>query len=389
VKDKYRILIIDDEEIVLESCTEILAGDDYQVATAANGTLGLEVVQEFQPDVVFVDLKMPGISGLEVLEKIHAFDPSIVTIVITGYATVSSAVEAMKEGAYDFLPKPFTPDEFRLVTHRGLEKRKLVLETIALRREKELLRENFAAIVSHELKSPLSAVQQNLFTLVAELSGQVTVDQERRLERLKSRIADLVDLIHTWLRVISVDIETIRGDFQPVSVASIISKAVESVQPYATRKGIEIVTSLREPLSLVYGHEGTLIEALVNIGNNAVKYSHMGSEISVKAQEEDGYITIAVSDTGVGIPKEDLPFIFDDFYKGKSGQTAESGSGLGLAICRRIIETHNGSISVESESGKGSTFVIRLPVYGEQSASPALTPSQPYVAASPQEGGIE
>ena len=121
--------------------------------------MGLDLIQEFHPDLVFVDLKMPGLSGLEVIEKIHEYDPTIVTIVITGYATVSSAVEAMKQGAYDFLPKPFTPDELRLIAQRGVEKRKLVLETIALRREKELLRENFAAIVSHELKSPLGAVQ--------------------------------------------------------------------------------------------------------------------------------------------------------------------------------------------------------------------------------------
>jgi DNA-binding NtrC family response regulator len=97
-------------------------GGDYELATAMDGTRGLKLVQEFQPDLVFVGLKMPGISGLEVLEQIHGTDPTIVTIVITAYATVSSAVEAMKQGAYDFLPKPFTPDEFRLITHRGLEK---------------------------------------------------------------------------------------------------------------------------------------------------------------------------------------------------------------------------------------------------------------------------
>jgi two-component system sensor histidine kinase/response regulator len=363
VKDKYKVLIIDDEEIVLDSCTEILAGGDCDTATAADGTLGVRRVQEFQPDLVFVDLKMPGISGIEVLEQIHSIDPTIVTIVITGYATVSSAVEAMKQGAYDFLPKPFTPDEFRLITHRGLEKRRLVLDTIALRREKELLRENFAAIVSHELKSPLGAVQQNLFTLVEELSDTVTEDQLRRLERMKSRIADLVDLIHTWLRSISVDIETIKENFEPVSVTSVISKAVESIEPHAVRKAVEVVPSLEEPLSPVFGDEGTLTEALVNLGNNAVKYSHMGSEVLIKAKEEDGYIVISVSDTGVGIPEEELPYIFDDFYRAKSGKEAAGGAGLGLAICRRIIETHDGSITVESELGKGSTFVIRLPAY--------------------------
>jgi len=361
MKDKYRILIIDDEEIVLDSCMEILAGGDYEVATASDGTRGLKRLQEFQPDLVFVDLKMPGLSGLQVLERIHDCDPTIVTIVITGYATVSSAVEAMKHGAYDFLPKPFTPDEFRLIAHRGLEKRQLVLDTIALRQEKELLRENFAAIVSHELKSPLGAVQQNLFTLVDELSGTVTEDQLRRLERMKSRINDLVELIHTWLRAISVDIETIKENFEPVSIPTVITKAVESIEPHAVRKAIEILTSVEEPLSPVFGDEGTLTEALVNIANNGVKYTHMGGRITIKAREEDKQIVISISDTGVGIPEADLPHIFDDFYRAKSGQALEGGCGLGLALCRRIVETHGGSISAESEPGKGSTFVIRLP----------------------------
>lgn len=147
-----KVLVIDDEEIVLDSCMQILSSGDYMIKTADNGLLGIQMVEEFQPDIIFVDLKMPGISGFEVIEKIQGIDPTIVTIVITGFATINSAVEAMQKGAFDFLPKPFTPDELRLITRRGIEKRKLVLETLALRREKELLREHFAAIVSHEPK---------------------------------------------------------------------------------------------------------------------------------------------------------------------------------------------------------------------------------------------
>ena len=143
-----RILLIDDEEIVRDSCTEILRDEPYEVATAADGAAGLERMRDFRPDLVVVDLKMPGLSGLEVLERIREADPTLVPIVITGYATVSSAVDAMKRGAYDFLPKPFTPEEFRLIVRRGAEKRALVLETQALRRERELLREHFAAIVA-------------------------------------------------------------------------------------------------------------------------------------------------------------------------------------------------------------------------------------------------
>ena len=143
-----KILIIDDEEIVLDSCERILAGRNYEIFTAPNGTVGLETLKNVHPDLIFVDLKMPGISGFDVLEGIQSIDPNIVCIVITGFATVSSAIEAMKKGAYDFLPKPFTPDELRLITKRGVDRRKLVLETIALRREKEMLRENFAAIIN-------------------------------------------------------------------------------------------------------------------------------------------------------------------------------------------------------------------------------------------------
>jgi len=321
----------------------------------------LKIVRESLPDVVFVDLKMPGVSGFEVIEKINLLDPTIVTIVITGYATVNSAVEAMKKGAYDFLPKPFTPEELRLITQRGLEKRRLVQETIALRREKEMLREHFAAIVSHELKSPLGAIQQNLFGLEAELSSKLTESQKTLFERMKCRIADLLKLIHTWLRVILVDIKKIKESFAPVTVTTLISKAVESIQPHATRKEVEILISYEEPLGLVDGDEGTLVAALVNIVSNAVKYSRLGGKVLIKAKQEENSILISVTDTGVGISEEDLPYIFGDFYAGKPGPAAERGSGLGLAITRRIVEAHNGSISVESEVGRGSAFAIRLP----------------------------
>lgn len=363
-----KILIIDDEEIVLDSCIQILASGNFDIRTAENGTLGVTLIEEFCPDLVFVDLKMPGISGFEVIEKIQEIDPTIVTIVITGFATISSAVEAMQKGAFDFLPKPFTPDELRLITQRGLEKRNLVLETIALRREKEMLREHFAAIVSHELKSPLAAVQQYLYGLSGELSSQMTEDQLRRFERIQTRIDDLMKLIHTWLRAISVDIESIKENFKPTSIPIVITKAVESIEPHAVRKDISIQTSIEDDLSYVDGDEGTLVEAVVNIVGNAVKYSPTGSHISITANSSENQVTIRIQDNGIGISKENLPFIFEDFYTIKSNQDVEKGSGVGLALTRRILEAHEGTISVESELGKGSTFELCLPVVKELSA---------------------
>jgi signal transduction histidine kinase len=364
-----KVLIIDDEEIVLDSCAEILSGPDYRMATATDGARGLAQVREFRPDVVVVDLKMPGLSGFEVLERLRAADPAAVAVVITGYATVSSAVEAMKQGAYDFLPKPFTPDEFRLIIRRSAEKRRLVLETAALKRERDALREHFAAVVSHELKAPLAAIQQNLFALEQALADLLTEPQRLRLERMKVRLGELIALITTWRRSVSADIECIREHFQPVAVATCIAKASEQVHPHAERKSVAIVSTIQEPLGHVAGDEGTLVEALVNVLDNAVKYSRPDTQIAVSAQATDDHIEIEVRDRGVGIATEDLPFIFDAFYRGRPADADARGTGLGLALTRRIVEAHGGSIGVESQLGQGSVFVITLPT---------LTPDQPH-----------
>ncbi len=380
-----RVLIIDDEEVVLDSCTQILQGRNYQLATASDGARGLELVEKLTPDIVFVDLKMPGIPGLDVLEKIREADPTIVTIVITGYATVGSAVDAMKRGAYDFLPKPFTPEELRLIAQRGLEKRKLVLETIALRREKELLKEHFAAIVSHELKSPLGAVQQNLYALIQELEGILSESQRDRMERMKGSLDALLKLIHTWLRLYTTDIEGLAQTFQPLSLSVVVGKAVENVRPHATRKDVEVQATVQEALPPVLGDEGTLVEALVNLLGNAVKFSRTGGRVHVSARREGNGVAITVADSGVGIAREDLPFIFEGFFVGKSRAGAERGSGLGLAITRRIIEAHHGVISVVSELGKGSTFLVRLPAIGP---APSGQPQEADHLVESREGGI-
>jgi two-component system, sensor histidine kinase and response regulator len=361
METKPKILIIDDEEVVLDSCTQILKGSSYQIATAPDGMKGLSLLHEYLPDLVFVDLKMPGLSGFEVLDKIHEFDQTIVIVVITGFATVSSAVDAMKKGAYDFLPKPFTPDEFRLITRRSIERRRLVLEAISLRREKELLREQFASIVSHELKAPLGAVQQNLFALEYELSNVVNESQKEKLERIKIRIDELLKLINSWLRVISVDINKLKESFTQIDVIIPIRNALESLETLAERKNIEVVTSFDTQLPRISGDASSLSEVFVNIIGNAIKYSPDGTKVSVKTERQRDAILVSVKDSGVGISPEDLPHIFEGFYRGKSGQ-ATAGHGIGLAVSRQIVDAHGGSIAVDSELGKGTTFVVSLPV---------------------------
>jgi signal transduction histidine kinase len=369
-EERRRLLLIDDEEVVLDSCLAILEGADYEVATATGGAEGLEKAGELSPDLIFVDLKMPGMSGMEVLEQLRSRDPTAVAIVFTGFATIESAVEAMKRGALDFLPKPFTPEEFRAMIRRGLEWRRLLLETTALRREREALRENFAAIVSHELRSPLGAVRQNLFVLIQELAPVISEDQKRRLERMSVRLDDLLGMINRWLRGFSVDFAGLQESFQPVSIEEPLAEAVESAGGEAVRKGVEIASTVG-PGAVVLGDRGALAEALLNVIGNAVKYSRSGGRVTVTVGRELAKVVVSVKDTGVGIPEADLPRVFDGFYRGQAAEGGPGGAGIGLAVARRIVEAHGGSIAAESEPGRGSTFVITLPALENPPAASA------------------
>lgn len=357
-----KILVIDDEEIVRESCIRILNNPEYIVKTAPNGADGLELLKTFLPDLVLVDLKMPGMSGFEVLEEIYAFDATIVTIVITGFATVNSAVEAMKKGTFDFIPKPFHPDELRLIVRRGLERRNLVLETISLRNEKEMLREHFAAIVSHELKSPLTAVQQNLYTLADDLEDIIDQPQRDMIKRLQERIKELMNLIKTWLRVISVDISKISEQFEKIDLVPLVENAIETVDRQAVRKDITINIDKGQENIVIEGDHGALTEAIINLLTNSIKYSQMGGTVEVKVSQDPSQAQISVMDNGVGIAEEDIRFIFTDFYRGKNLPEGERSSGLGLSITKRIIEAHQGLIEVQSKLGQGSIFTIQLPL---------------------------
>lgn len=361
MNNQEAILIIDDDAVVRDACVFILAKQHYKIQTAQDGITGLNLVEEFKPDLVFVDLKMPGISGMEVLERLQQIDATIIPVVITGYATIDTAVEAMKRGAFDFLPKPFSADELRLITKRSLEKRRLLLEAIALRREKEIIRENFTSIISHELRSPLFAVQQTLYAFLASLADELASGQKEILESIRGRVDGMLELIDTWVQMTSVDFGQLKEKFKPVDIPRLLSKTREMLKAKADSKNVQLVTHCPFSVEPISGDEETLLEVFLNIIGNAIKYSKADSCVSITIEDGDHELRISVSDTGVGIEKNEIPFIFDDFYRGKAQNSAEEiGSGLGLSISKRIMQAHGGSIAVESERGKGSKFTVIL-----------------------------
>jgi signal transduction histidine kinase len=367
-ESKPVVLVIDDEEFIRDSCSQLLAKGGFRPETAENGTIGIEKVQNIRPDIVLIDLKMPGNSGFEVLDKIRAFDPNIISIVITGYATVESAVEAMKKGAYDFLPKPFSPDQLRIIIKRGLERRELILETESLRREKKLLEENFITMVSHQLRSPLGTIAQYFEVILGGMAGNVEPKQEEMLSKARARLERLMELINDWLDLARMNKGQIVDRFKPLSLKKVLENIVEFMQPSAQKENVNLELIHYSGNDSIEGDEETLTQVFSNLIANAIKYNEPNGRIKVSMEEKEDALVVGVEDTGIGIPKENLPYLFDQFYRVKrDGEHKSRGTGLGLSIAKKIVEAHGGVIHVVSELGKGSTFTVILPKTNQES----------------------
>ena len=361
------ILVIDDEQSMRDSCCQVLTKDGYRVETANDGDSGLQKVRQIRPDLVLVDLKMPGMSGMELLGKIADVDPNIVSIVITGYATIESAVEAMKRNAYDFLPKPFTPDQLRIVISRGLERRRLTLASARLQREKELMKENFITLASHQLRSPLASAKQYLAVILAGFAGDVADKQKQMMEKASEYIDGLLQLINDWLDMSRIEAGKLIAELEPVAINTVLSESVELLKPLAEAKNVTLKTYLGDGLPTVQGNRESLKQAFTNLLSNAINYNKQGGTVTVSTTGQDDCLVVEVADTGIGISQENLGLIFEEFYRVKAKETLGiTGSGLGLPIARRVIEAHNGSIKVVSELGKGTTFSIFLPKAGAE-----------------------
>lgn len=364
MKNTAKVLVIEDDEGMCDSCCRVLTKEGYETEATLNGETGLSRVKEILPDLVLVDLKMPGISGIEVLKRIKQIDPNIITVVITGYATVESAVESMKCGAYDFLPKPFTPDTLRIIIRRGLEKRKLVLESILLKEEKRKMEELFISMVTHELRSPITAVHQYMETILHGFTGRVDEKQKEMIERSKNRLEIMLKLITDWLNMAQIDPAKLVSKFELIDISSIIKETVEFFQPQAQGNNISVSVDIPDRLPLVKGDKEILKIVFNNLLNNAIKFNINRGKVEIRVKAEEGSLLIEFTDTGKGIPIESIPFIFDPFYRVKGKETVSTGgSGLGLTISKKIIDIHSGIIKVSTEMNKGSTFTVILPVY--------------------------
>lgn len=374
--DQPSILIIDDEPGIREGSRRALAPQGFMVETAENGEEGLLKIQAGGVDLALIDVMMPGIGGLELIARIHQYDPEIVCIIITGYATVELAVAAIKQGAYDFLTKPFTTDDLLLVVNQGLERRRLILETKRLQsieaeaqrlvEEKARLEEldraklAFIRLVTHELKAPISAISTYLDLI---LNDYIPPEGQREyLEKAQDRAKEQIDLITDLLEFGKLKEIQTPGQAAPLQVEAILRQVLEECQAQAVEKGILLSAEISPGLPPACLPPEQVKSIWNNLISNAIKYTPSGGQVVVRLHQQDSNLFGQVQDSGIGVPEEAKDSLFTEFFRARNAKALNiPGTGLGLAIIKQIIEKAGGEIWVESQVGKGSTFSFRLP----------------------------
>ncbi len=372
------ILVVDDERGIREGCRRALVPLGYTVDVADTAATGLRMLREGSYDLVLLDLMMPGMSGMEALGRFREIDPDIVVIIITGYATVEAAVKTIKQGAYDFISKPFTADDLILVVNHGLEHRRLSLENKRLtgieeeaeglaRAKAELekldaMKSRFMLTVAHELRAPVAAIQGYLGLI---LDGYAADDEQEMLENAHRRCGELLDMISDLLLLAHMKEKAAGVKKTTVSVARVLEEVTGLLRAEAERKGLTLKTEFSGQPEMLADEEH-LRQLWTNLISNSIKYTPRGGRVVASVDQKDGRVIGVVSDTGVGIAADDLPRIFDEFYRTKQAKSIEEhGTGLGLSIVKQIVESYGGTIDVESHLGEGTTFTFTLPRVAE------------------------
>jgi two-component system sensor histidine kinase/response regulator len=366
------VLVIDDEPGIRSGVARILRDfhvtypfmdEDYtfDILEAPTGEEGISVIERDKPDIVLLDNKLPGMQGVEVLEYIRERKYDIVVAMITSYASLDVAVRATRDGATDFIPKPFTPQELKSSIENITKQLYLKRITHKLKQDGKKIRYQFLSVLSHELKAPLNALEGYLRMMQDKQAGDRIDDYAEHIDRSLQRIQGMRNLIMDLLDFTKIRLERKDEKIQEVNLADVASGAMATVQPYAIQMEVSVNLEIRSEVKIMADPDDMEI-VFNNLISNAVKYNKFGGKADITIDSSDTDAIIIVTDTGIGIEKRDSENLFSEFVRIKNEKTKNiTGSGLGLSIVKKVIELYHGTIKVDSTPNVGTTFTIRLP----------------------------
>jgi two-component system sensor histidine kinase/response regulator len=367
-----KVLVIDDEPGIRSGVSRILNNfhvtypfmdEDYtfEVTEAGTGEDGIAILEHEMHDILLLDNKLPGIQGVDVLEYIRKRNYDIVVAMITSYASLDIAIRATRDGAIDFIPKPFTPQELKSSIENITKQQYLKRITHKMKQEGKKIRYQFLSVLSHELKAPLNALEGYLRMMQEKQAGDRIEDYATPIERSLQRIQGMRSLIMDLLDFTKIRLDRKEEKIQEVNMAEVASDSIVTVQPYAIQMDVTINLDVRSDVSIMADPDDMEI-VFNNLISNAVKYNKIGGKAEITIDSSDIEAILIFADTGIGITRNDTENLFTEFVRIKNEKTRNiSGSGLGLSIVKKVVELYHGTINVESTPDVGTVFTIRLP----------------------------
>lgn len=370
--EKLKILVVDDERGILTGIRRVLRNFtvsfpfhdedfEYELIDSETGEDAIEIIDSQDIDIVLLDNKLPGIEGVEVLEYIKKKEYDLAVIMITSHASIDLAVKATNRGAYNFVPKPFNQAELKSAIQNVTKHLFLKRMTKELTSEGKEIRFKFLSVLSHELKSPINAVEGYLRMMEDKQLGNDINAYTKMINRSITRIESMRNLIMDMLDFTRVESGKKSRTIQEIDIVEIAKIAVDSILPIAIQKNVSIRTHFPDEL-IKKCDAGELEIIFNNLLSNAVKYNKEEGQVDFILKKDRKNVIIEVKDTGIGMSEEEKSNLFKEFMRAKNVKTrAISGTGLGLSILKKIVELNNGNVTVETEVDKGSKFQIEIP----------------------------
>ncbi|MDD2804439.1 MAG: hybrid sensor histidine kinase/response regulator [Elusimicrobiales bacterium] len=363
------VLIVDDEAGMRAGAERSLEGFSvplpefsetvaFAVRSAATGEEALAQLKAKTPDILLLDYKLPDMTGIDVLAASSSGD--FLTIMITAFASLEVAVTATKRGAFDFLAKPFTPEELRATISKAARSIYLHRKARRLEEEKRQVRFEFISVLAHELKSPLAAVEGYMHLMKERLKGPELQAYDSMIERSVTRIGGMRKLVMDLLDLTRLESGKKKRAIEPVDLVKAAGLAAEGVAALAGSR--QVTVELKAPAQLsMTADPGEVDMILTNLLTNAVKYNKPGGRATLELGRAGSAVTIRCSDTGIGMTEEELAKLFGEFVRMKNEHTRNiDGSGLGLSILKKVVKLYGGEIKVKSKYGEGTSFELAL-----------------------------
>lgn len=366
VKPKPLVLIVDDKPNNIKLICDTLKEENYEFAFATNGTQALEFVSGGLPDLILLDIAMPGLDGFEVCKRLKASPETkdIPIIFLTRFDEPENIVKGFDVGALDYVTRPFRGQELiaRVRTHIELKKSQdTIMEQNKELKDLNATKDKFFKIIAHDLKNPFGILLQDSEFVVHkydELKDEIKRSAIERIHKSSHRVYKLLENLLEWAKLQTGGIKTKKNK---INLHQIAEKNISLYDCNASKKEIVVKNDIGMNVS-AYSDENMIDFVFRNLICNAIKFTEDGGQVNISTQDNEDFIEVSISDTGVGIAGENIKKLFriDGGYTTPDTK-GEKGTGLGLILCKEFVELNGGKIGVKSEVGKGSTFKFTLP----------------------------